>query len=63
MITDELERTMLERYSQAESLQAWAQQVRDTEQHDRHPLRVLLPVGKRLMAFGSKLTERFGIPA
>ena len=64
MFTDELERHILEQHSHAESLQAWAQQVRDAACEDE-PLRtrVLLPVGKRLIEFGSKLTERFGIPA
>ncbi len=65
MFTDELERHLLEQHSHSESLQAWAQQVKDAAERDIRPLRtrMLLPVGKRLIEFGSKLTERFGIPA
>lgn len=63
MFNDEMERHLLEQHSHSESLQAWAQQVKDTERHEHRPLHVLLPVGKRLIEFGTKLTERFGIPA
>lgn len=64
MLTDELERTLLEQHSHSQSLQAWAQQVKDA-QHDHQPMgnRVLKPVGKRLIEFGIRLTERFGVPA
>lgn len=64
MFTDELERHILEQHSHAESLQAWAQQVREAA-HEGKPLRtrMLLPVGERLIKLGTKLTQRFGIPA
>lgn len=64
MFTDEFERTLLEQHSRSQSLQAWAQQVKDA-QRDPQPMsnRVLKPVGKRLIEFGIRLTERFGVPA
>lgn len=65
MFNDERERILLEQHTRAESLQAWVQRVRDEAQHDHLSLRTraFLWIGKRLIAFGARLTDRFGAPA
>lgn len=62
MFNDERERQLFELRSSSPSIQAWAARLDEEAMRDRKSpwARVLWTLGSGLIAFGSKLMERFG---
>lgn len=60
MFNDERERTLFEEHQA--SIQAWGKRLEDEARRDRRPIRarLFLLVGKALIRFGARLSERYG---